>query len=510
MDNKALKTGVYYNENIISDTCEQPIDVDFTLPDYCPDISKIFKCRAVARVVAKGITGKNITIDGNVCITLMYCDKDNNLCSYEYLYPFSKIKEMASECDGANLSVCVKCDYINCRAVSGRKVDIHGAASINIRVWKRHSNQIVSDYDGDNVQLRRLVAPATIPMVYREKYLVIEEEISIGNTAAPIVSVLRYDAVPSVSDCKIMKDKTVVKGDMAITVLYCAEATRMPQVLKATLPFSQIVEMTGITELCKCDITAEIATLEIRPFAHLSGECRSFMVNAKVLLKCESYCVNDVAVIEDAFSTRYETELTKQDVPLKHICANVSESCNIKKNIELNENIKSVVDVWGEVQSKKVHFEGDKLCLNATLLIGMLACDAEDNVFFCEKPIEFEWSRVMDCEGDNLSFNPTIEVASVGFAILNANCVEVRAELCVMGAVYQKNDMSLITELQVLTDKPCAKCKKSGVVVCFAGDNTCVWEVARKYNASIDEIMKLNDLEKDDFGGKNMIMVPIN
>ena len=105
MDNKALKTGVYYNENIFNEICEQPVDVDFTLPDYCPDISKIFKCKAVTRITSKGINGNNITVDGNVLITLLYCDNANNLCSYEYAYPFSKIKELPNECDGANLKV---------------------------------------------------------------------------------------------------------------------------------------------------------------------------------------------------------------------------------------------------------------------------------------------------------------------------------------------------------------------------------------------------------------------
>lgn len=510
MENKALRTGVYYNENIFTDTCEQPIDVDFTLPDFCPDISKIFKCRAIARVVSKGINGKNITIDGNVCITLMYCDKDNNLCSYEYLYPFSKIKEMPSECDAVNLSVCAKCDYINCRAVSGRKVDIHGAASINIQVWKRCSNQIISDYEGDNIQLKRSVAAATLPMAYREKYLVIEEEISIGNNALPILSVLRCDAAPAVNECKVMNDKTVVKGEMVVTVLYLAEGTRLPQVLKTSIPFSQIVEMAGVTELCRCDIKCEISTLEIRPFAHLSGECRSFSVNAKLLLKCESYCVNDVAVIEDAFSTKFETTLIKKNLSFKHICENISENCHIKKNVEIGENITSVVDIWGEVQSKKVRFEKNKLCLNATLLIGMLVCDSEDNVFFYEKPVDFEWSKNIECEGENLSFNPEIEITAVSFTILNANCVEVRAELMLTGAVYERNELPLVTDMQVLTDKPCRCSKKGGMVICFTGDNGSIWDIARKYNASIDEIIEINDLNDIKTHDTNMILVPIN
>ncbi len=510
MDNKALKTGVYYNENIFCDTLEQAIDVDFTLPDYCSDISKIFKCKAVVRIISKGISGKNITVDGNVCITLLYCDKDNKLCSYEYLYPFNKIKEMSEEVSEANITVCAKCDYINCRAVTGRKVDIHGAASLNIRVFKRCSNQIVSDYDGDNVELKRVTAPATVPMVYREKYLAIEEEIAIGNNASPITNVLRTDVAPMVTDCKVLNDKAVVKGEMALTVLYCAENLKAPQILKTTLPFSQIVEMQGMTELCECDIKPEIATLEIRPFAIAGGECRNFEVNAKLLLKCESYCVNEIAVIEDAFSTKFKTELTKKSLVFNRICDNISQNCHIKKNVELAENIATVVDVWCEVQSKKVWFQDEKICLNATIVASMLVCDDQDNVFFYEKPIDFEWSCENTCNSDNLSFEPTIEVTSVGFTILNASCIEIRTEIALTGAVYEKSDINLLTDLEVCTDKPCGCNKKGGMVICFTLNDETLWSIARKYNASIEELIKINELENEDISGKKLLLVPIN
>ncbi len=510
MDNKALKTGVYYNENIFNDTCEQPVDVDFTLPDYCPDISKIFKCKAVTRITSKSINGNNITVDGNVLITLLYCNNENDLCSYEYAYPFSKIKELPNDCDGANLKVSAKCEYINCRAVTGRKVDIHGAVSLKICVFKRCSNQIVSDYDDKNVELKRMIAPATVPVVYSEKYLVIEEEISIGNTAPAVINILRTQAAPIISECKIMNDKAVAKGEMALTILYCAEGLKAPQVLKTRLPFSQIVEMAGITELCECDIKPEIATLEVKPFAVLGGECRNFSVNAKLLLKCESYCVNEIAVIEDAFSTKYKTELTKKPLTFNRICDTVSENCHIKKNVELSENIVSVVDVWCELQSKKVRFENDKICLNATILVSLLACDGEDNVFFYEKPLEFEWSHTTSCNCENLSFDPVIEISSVSFTILNANCIELRAELSVSGAVYEKNEVLLITDMEIFTDEPCKCNKKGGLVVCFNLERESLWSIARKYNASIEEIKSINELENENISGRTMLMVPIN
>ena len=64
MEQKCLKTGVFVNETIYLDTAEQAVDIDFTLPDYCPDISKIFKCQAMPRIAAKGITDKPLNIEG--------------------------------------------------------------------------------------------------------------------------------------------------------------------------------------------------------------------------------------------------------------------------------------------------------------------------------------------------------------------------------------------------------------------------------------------------------------
>ncbi len=74
MEEKIIKTNVLVNDVLFNETAEQPIDVDFSLPDFCPDISKILKCRAVSRISSKSINGKNITVDGCVCITVLYCD----------------------------------------------------------------------------------------------------------------------------------------------------------------------------------------------------------------------------------------------------------------------------------------------------------------------------------------------------------------------------------------------------------------------------------------------------
>ena len=77
MEHKNLKTNVFSLETVFNDSAELPLDVDFTLPDYYQDVSKILKCRAVPRIASKSISGSNVSVEGTVTVTVIYCSEDN-------------------------------------------------------------------------------------------------------------------------------------------------------------------------------------------------------------------------------------------------------------------------------------------------------------------------------------------------------------------------------------------------------------------------------------------------
>lgn len=509
MEQKCLKTNVYVNDTLFSDSTEQAIDIDFTLPDYCPDISKIFKCQSVPRIASKSVNGKNITIDGAVIITLLYADREGNLCSYEYQYPFSKNLEMPTETIGANICCRCKNEYINCRAVTGRKVDIHGAIGIFVKVFKRKCTEIISDFDDDNIELRRGIAPATVPMGYAEKYLVLEEELSIGQGQPPIRSIIRCDAVSSVKETKIINDKAVVKGEMTVCIIYCPEGENNPQSVKTVIPFSQIVDVEGITDTCECETKSEIAFFEAKPRISVGGEAKSFSVTAKVLLTCEAYCGNDIAVILDAFSRKYKADISRNKVCFDKITSNISETYHCKKGMTFDEEISSVIDLWCSVQNSTAKFENGNMMIYGTLIAGLIVCDTENNTLYLEKPIEFEYKYPVKCELGSPHAEPQIEVQSCAYTITGASNIELRVDLSINAAVYEKKDVSLISNMVIDENSPNEKRRKGAMTIYFPSNNECVWDIARIYNASVDEIMRINELESDKLTSGKMILVPV-
>lgn len=509
MEDKNLKVPVFVNETVFADSTEQPIDIDFTLPDYCPDIIKILKCRAVSRISSKSSGGRSVTVEGVVTVNVIYSDDCGRLCSYEYQYPFSKSFESNVDCEGCALLCKTKCEYINCRAVTSRKIDIHGAAGIYVRLQKRKCTEIVSDVDDECIELRRGCAPATSPMGYADKYLMVEEEIEISQGQPPIRSLIRYDACAAVKESKILQGKIMVKGELVLTLLYCPDEGGTQQV-RSVIPFSQLLEIEGINDMCECEADADIAYLEIKPRVNASGDAKSFQLNAKLLVSCESFCNNDIEVIFDAYSRKYEADIIKNEVCFNKICHNINESFNCKKNLEFPEGaLQGIEDMWCDVRTDSVKCLEGNIVFCGTVIAAVVARDNSGEPSLYEKPIEFEYKCPIDESDDTIRCEPQIKVASSNYTLTSSGNMELRIELAINAAVYKCTKLPLITDVRINDKQQIHNKAKGAMTIYFASTGESVWDIARRYCAAVEEIKQINDINEDVLADDEMILVPM-
>ena len=507
MEHKALKTQVFTNDIFYNESAELPIDVDFLLPDYCPDIVKILKCRAVPLVASKSISGGNVTVDGTVTITVIYTDCNNKISAYEHQHPFSKTFETGLDCDSAHIMCKAKCEYINSRAVTNRKIDIHGAAGIYIKLLRRMCNDIIADYDDPSIELRRGIIPATTPMGTVEKYLTIEEEIEIGQGRPNIRSLIRYEGNTVIRECKLMNEKNVVKGEISVSILYCPTEGPL-QKIHTQLPFSQLLEMPGVNEQCTCDAKADIVSLDVKPRTSATGEIKSFILEAKLLVTTTACCDNDVEVVLDAYSRKCEARLSKNDIALRKIRNTLNEVCQCKTTVDVGEVIISeVADIWCDVQSAICKTEEEKLIISGIVMANMIACDENDTPIYFEKPVEFKYEYSLG-ECVNVTCEPQVEVRSCSYTLIGDKGIELRLEIGIRASLYCTQEVSLITELTVDENKPTVAVDRGAMTIYFATAGESVWDIARRYRAGVEEIQRINGVE-DILSNDSMIMVPL-
>ncbi|MBE6732600.1 MAG: DUF3794 domain-containing protein [Ruminococcaceae bacterium] len=507
MENKKLTANITTNEVIFNQSAEQAIDIEFTLPDYLPSINRILKCKAVSYISSKGINGSNVNIDGCVTVTVIYLNEDDEIYSYEYQYPFNKVIDIKENNQNVKIDCTCECEYINCRAVTGRKIDIHGATLINLKCITRKTIEILSDFDDDDIEIKRIEVPSTTPMGYGEKYLIIEEEIEIGKSQQPVVSLLRYEGIPIIKEYKLVNGKIIVKGEMCITALYAAEDNTL-QCVKNTIPFSQIVEIDGVNDECECDTKITVCYLEMKPKMSPGGEIRVFSLNAKLLVCAEAYCENNIEVITDAFSKKHNVCLKNSNVNIDKLILTISEDFNCKKNIELNDDISSVADIWSRVQSINSKIDDNILYITGVVCVGIIAYDAQQTPCYIEKNIDFEYKHQLDTDNENMYAVPCVEIISANYTLIPEG-IELRLELCVNASLYKNSKICFVDDLEIDNSNLTVNRKSGAMIIYFATSGEKLWDIAKKYCADVEEIKQLNNIQNDDIAVDKKIMIPI-
>ncbi|MBQ6816670.1 MAG: DUF3794 domain-containing protein [Clostridia bacterium] len=510
MELNILKQDICVNEKIFSQSSEHPIDSSFILPDYYPEISKILKCRAVPRISATRLNGQTLTVDGTVLINLIYCSSENEIFGYEQTLQFSKTFEIGTEIQDAIPECNVKCEYINCRAMGVRKIDVHGAVGVYVLVYKKQATRAIADIDNPDIIVRRGQIPATSPMGYGEKSLIIEEELEIGSGQPSIRNILKYDIKAINKECKIISGKIVVKGDLNVFVLYCPDNSNTPQVYRNTIPFSSIIDIDGITEECECSCKTCIALADIKPRTSASGETKSFILNVKLNFWASACCNNDLSVITDAYSTHYNADVSLKDITVEKIFKTVNDVFVCKKSIDnISENIKSVVDIWCDSLTTSSAITNNKLSANGTVTVSLLVLNEAGTPEIIERPLDFNYELPIENATGGMYTKCEITANNLGYTMLSSNGLEITAEMCVNANVFAPAKINLVTDVLVDEANVKTKSNNSALIIYYADAGECVWDIARKYNSLPSEICEINSLENEILKAKKTLLIPI-
>ncbi len=483
------------NELAFSQNVEQGVDFEVNMPDYCRGIQRILRSCVSPRISSKTISGQSLIVEGTVCFSVIYLDEDNNISSYEHSVPFSKTVDHGSNLDNGTLSVRAKCSYMNTKAVTLRKLQVHSIVELQIKILCRRMTDIISDIDCPEIFVNRGEAPATTPISSAEKNIIIEEELEIGSTQPHIGSIIRYDVFPSVTNHKIINDKVIVKGELYVDVMYCSDDHSSTEKFGATVPFSQIVDIDGITEECECDINLDVAFLELKPRSTYDGENRSFMLNAKVCIGVRAVCNNDVAVIYDAYSPKYNLSVQNTDVAFEKIIDSVSENYICKKKIEFSDgDIANIIDLWCSCVLQGYRIDDNCLIINGTVNVSMLSENEDKITNYFERPIDFEYRYSAQNLPEEVRCEPSVSVVGLSYTITGDNTVEVRVELSINASVCEIKRINIITSVEALSDqqqKPIGDCS---MMIYYAEKGERIWDIAKRFNASPDEIMEINSV----------------
>ena len=300
---------------------ELPLETELLISDYLPPVQRIVKCFAKPVVLQKQLAPGRLTLEGYLRCTVYYQGEEGaGLCQTEQKLPFTKALELPSFAATA-WTACVEgqTEYLNCRAVNPRRIEVRGAYGLVVSVHAQLSTEVITALSEGGIEQK----PVTLAGVRRaatlEKLVTIEGALTFPK---PPAAILDITGTAEVRELKRMQGKAVAKGVLHVLCGWRAEGDAALRSQTADLPFNQILDAEGLSEDCRC-----LCVLEPVGFAAAEGEttedgAASTTLTATAMLRLSGWRPYQLQCVADAFSTRFETTLTPQTLATESLlCA---------------------------------------------------------------------------------------------------------------------------------------------------------------------------------------------
>lgn len=510
MDFQVEHANIAINEVVYEGGAEQPVDCEITLPDYCPDIARVLKCVVTPRVFSNTIIGDRVTVEGTTVVKLYYVDDGGrNVRCFEQVSPFSRSVDMGGSCEQPSAFVSAKVSYVNCRAINQRRADVHGAVSLQIKVTAQRQEQVLVSASGMGIQLKSKSLGASSVVGEAERCFTVDEVVELGQSQPTVQSVLRSGATIILQDYKIIANKILLKGDVMVRTLYCADNKEEDLAsLEQSFPFSQILDLDGVEETSICDVRLSVAGLEVTPKADINNELRLLDVSTRIRAELHACEEKNICIIKDAYSTQFELETENKVLEFSSLLEHFEDTFLAKSTLDLSETgMTGVIDLWCGDKTAMVKPEGDSMVISGTVTLCMLIFDKDRQPSFCERVMDYEYRHKLPEACESIKCDPWMDPQQVDYSISADGGMEVRVSFAVSASVFVPYKEELITSVTPIETQE-KKGVSAALTIYFCDSGETVWDIARRYNTTVEAVLQENDLSEDVIHTKRMLLIP--
>lgn len=494
-------------------TQEQSVELDYVLPDYYPDFFRLLSCTAEAALSEQSIADGTVEYMLRVQLHVLYSGEQTETVQsltqqLDYHGKLTLPPEAAAAGETLRVRLTAETSYLNCRAVSPRRIDLRGAVRIRAELAAEQQTEVLSSAEGLHTQTRSTQIRYVSQLMRTKKAFLLSEEIRLSAAQAPLLSLLRTQTALSVTETRIVAGKLVVKGEADVTLLYTT--SEGIESLRAVLPFSQIVEMDGLSDDMPCPVTAVLTAQNVTPEAENDGDIRLLHCDLQITLQCEAVRTESGSFLTDLYSTVHPAELRREPVTLLTAPEQVTERMQQKLNLSFTQPdavLTKVYAAWAQPEQLQTAADPESgTVLSGTLHCCALCADAENHPLMLEQRTPFSWELPQLTAAGLM---PPVQVASCTYTLSGSDIVTVQAELLLSGQMMRRQTHLLLTDVQIDPEAQLPQEERYALRLYFAQPEESLWEIAKRYHTAESAIREENDLPAEHLTAPQMLLIPI-
>jgi len=489
-------------ETVLDTTVFREETLETIVPDANPDILRLVDTQGKVFLKSKEAMDGRVTLTGTARLTVLYQPEGGTgPCRLEVGIPFSVSAEDRRLTSGCMITAVARVAGADTRTINPRKVLTRVEVAVNVKAFRTETTVLctgVHAEGGAAEEWKEVHRPCCVSAV-QEKQVTFEDDLSIpaGRPAAEELICNRVEL--ACHEAKLIGNKLIFKGDAIVRLLYRPVGGGM-DAADFTLPFSQIAEVIGVGEDGRCTVDVGLTGAEFS----LGSDGRTVSASLSMLAQIVVREEREIELLADTYSTCCPVKAERVPYAYRRQREAGIGRQMVRQMIETGIAVQSVVDAYCLVGQTAQKREGGQMHLIADVILTAVCMTEEGD--FCamsrrmevECPVEVpeECRCRFDCRCGELVAMPT------------ADGVEVRFPMEFPYFCEQDEQGIVVREVTVEEDDGDEGQDKPSIVLRLLQSGESLWDVAKRYGTTTEDIIRANELESGHPGEGTLLLIP--
>lgn len=481
---------------------------EMIITDKSPDVLRIVKGCADVYIKDKGARDGKIDTNGNIKGVVLYiAEGETDVRKLDFSIPFSYVTDAkdVNPSSKVKASVCLK--NFDVQEVNPRKVSVKATLELSVSAYQKRMIELANEInvpEGAEIHTKKRGIELYNTTHIEEKSFVINDDIELTSSESDLHSLLTSSVSLSVTDTKIIGNKAILKGTSEITYMYKLSDGAVGSG-EYELPFSQILDIEGMTEEDDLENILSVSAFELEPQYDATGKARYMTVSISAEVCSVVRRREKVEMLDDLYSIGGELTLKKENLSCESFADRAEKRVSVSEGIETENGVKRVLDVDVKVFAPQRRREENEDRLVSDAVINVVYIGTDD-VLYNVRRRKNVVCPVSVMSGNN--YEASARVNGKGYSVGVGNEINVR--FFTDFDVTETNDITVpvISEAE-LSEVPENKAHSFTVSVVRLSDEYDLWSLAKEHTSTVEEIKLANNITEDtELKKGRMVLVP--
>lgn len=493
-------------DTVLDTTVFQEETVESIVPDACPDIQRILDTEAMVCLGGKEAQEGRIEVAGIVRCAILYLpDGAAGPRRMTTSIPFTCVAEAAGIRSSCTIMAVPRVCSADTRSLNPRKVLTRVNLAVDVRVLCPKSDNICDGVESDPAAgIHQLLETRQINTVsaVAEKPFTFSDDLNIPGSKPPAAELLKSRVDLACSESKIIGNKLIFKGEAKLKLLY-RNASGGFSNANFELPFSQIMEVSGVGEDAQCSLDVVLTGCDCS--LEGSDEGRTVAVSLSMVAQANIRENREITLLSDVYSTAYQLSSEHRAHNFSTVLENAEQLVNVREIVETSVQVRDVLDAYVNIGEMMQRREENKVSLSAETMITLLCVGEDDDLYTITKSIP----AVCPVELPR-------EAACMGRCVCRGDCsatpvgggVEVRYTLSFLCLATNTSNAVGISDMRLEENTPRDTSGQPSIILRMVGEGERLWDIAKAYGTTMEEIGQANALSEETLPVGQVLLIP--